>query len=666
MIKRILILFQLILTVASAASSQDVTSYIDNIIDSIEEYNSAYYENIYAHTNKEIYQPGEPFWFKAYVTGVSNGASKSSTLYVQLFDSLKNLIHIKRYKIEQGIAAGTFESKSDLNTGAYYLVFSTLKSKKNNNAFIKPLAINNFKSPRNIRFDKFEKPVVLKNLSIVSKNDSLFINYQTESDPFYSIILQVNGELLWASSFIGTRKISIPHDILPKGVATIFCFDRNNQLLESLSHPIKLNDISSVFSEEEVDIVENQVTHKVALSDENGNPLRGNLSAAVYIKELNPYRNENADIASYSYNRNEIYLNLTDENLKSENVEDKFIISGKVESPPRKMENIIVSAVDINAGKFYESDIEDSGIFSIEIDSTDYEYEFVVAANYKGKPMDIVLYDTVKYDFFPPQFNYQINKEPILVDEDDSEKQLNEIKDYLDHQVLPEIVVSASRVTTEKKDTVNNTKLFSYLNNVKVEEITKDRINIVPGDDLLTVLRNFTSFALVKETANGREVFFSKSFISIQFPPPVLFVVNGYPRGTNLVLLNDINLNLIKSIRVIKNLSAVVQFGAEARGGVILIDTEDFITDTQLTYNDDIESKVEITSYYSENEPFTPSGNLESCILWDDNIQPNENGEFMLSFKKPEIKGTLVLKIEGIDSNSSFVSFEKEINLRGL
>ncbi|QSE98880.1 TonB-dependent receptor [Fulvivirga lutea] len=667
MIKRILVLFQLILTLASAASSQDVNAYIDNLIDSIEEYNSEYYENIYAHTNKEIYQPGESFWFKAYVTGVSNSASTSSTLYVQLFDSLKNLIHVKRYKIEQGISAGTFETKSDLNAGAYYLVFSTLKSKKTKNSFIKPLAINNFNSPRNIRFDNFDKPITPQNLAIESKNDSLIINYQTTSDPFYSIILQVNGELLWASSFIGTRKISIPHIILPKGVATIFCFDRNNQLLESLSHPIKLNDITGVFSEEEVDIVENQVTHKVTLTDKNGNPLRGNLSAAVYIKELNPYRNEKTDIASYSYNRNEIYLNLTGDNLESESVEDKYIISGKVESRPRKIENIKVTAVDINAGKFYESEIEDNGIFSIEIDSTDYDSEFVVGANYKGKPMDIVLYDTVKYSFFPPQFNYQTSKEPILADENDnSEKQLNEIKDYLDHLVLPEIVVSSSRVTTEKKDTVNNTKLFSYFNNVKVEEITKDRINVVGGDDLLSLLRNYTTFALVKELPNSREVYFSKSFISLLYPPPVLFVVNGYPRGTNLLLLNDINLNYIKSVRIIKNLSAVIQFGSEAAGGVILIDTEDFITDIQLTYNDNIESKVEITSYYSENEPFTPSGNLESCIFWEDNIIPNEKGDFTLSFKKPDIKGTLILKIEGIDSNSTFVSFEKELNLQGL
>ncbi|MEQ8925753.1 MAG: Plug domain-containing protein, partial [Fulvivirga sp.] len=492
---------------------------------------------------------------------------------------------------------------------------------------------------------------------IESKNDSLIINYQTTSDPFYSIILQVNGEVLWGRSFIGTSKISIPNNILPKGIATIFCFDRNNQLLESVSNPIKLNDTNSVFSVEEVDIVENQISQKITLTNIEGKPLKGHLSATVYIKELNPYYRGKPYKSRYSNNNYEAYLNLTDDNRESENFKDNYVISGKVEAAPRKMENIKVSAVDINAGKFYETDIDDNGRFSIEIDSADYNSEFVVGANFKGKPIDIELNDSIKYHFFPPQFNYQPSSEPLIPEIDNSEEQLNEIKDYLDHQVLSEIVVSASRI---KKDTINNTKLFSYLNNVKVEEITKDRINVVGGDDLLSLLRTYTYISLVKETPSGREIFF-RSLIS-----PVLFVVNGIPRGTNLILLNDINLNFIKSIRIIKNLSAVVQFGADAAGGVVLIDTEDFVTNTQLTYNQDIESKVEITSYYSENESFTPSRNLESCILWEDNIQPNENGEFMLSFKKPDIKGTLVLKIEGIDSNSNFVSFEKELNLQGL
>ncbi|MEQ8927094.1 MAG: hypothetical protein RLO81_14840, partial [Fulvivirga sp.] len=172
MIRKSVLIILIFLVQISAIScklySQSHNIHDNTLIDKIENFNQRYYENIYAHTNKEIYQPGESFWCKAYVTGVSNSASTSSTLYVQLFDSLKNLIHVKRYKIEQGIAAGTFETKSDLNSGAYYLVFSTLKSKRNNNAFIKPLAVNNFKSPRNIRFDNFDRPTTPQNLAIES------------------------------------------------------------------------------------------------------------------------------------------------------------------------------------------------------------------------------------------------------------------------------------------------------------------------------------------------------------------------------------------------------------------------------------------------------------------------------------------------------------------
>ncbi len=667
-----LVTLSVFLICISKTSSLCQTDYsqLDSLINSIEEYNNSYYENIYVHTNKETYQPGESIWFKAYVTGTSNLSSNSKSLFTQLYDSAKNLIGIERHLIVNGVSTGNFNLNANQTSGAYYLVFSTHKSKVTSNAFTKLIAINNFKSPKDIVFNKLGKsgPQISKpkRLMLTSKNDSLVIRYTTSTHGNYHILLQVNGELLLANTQSGDMKVSVPFDIIPKGIATVYCFDRDNKLLEKTSLSVKSNQKSNTVVIANKQSRSEQLSYTFELKNTYGNPLRGHLSASLYLKELNPNYGEEENIVAYSSTREDVYIEDINDSLIRDNVNDKYVISGKVSSLPKKYEAVKVSAVDIDQRKLYEKTIDNKGEFEIEINEEDKNREFIVGANYKDKPLDIILYDSVKHDFFPTQFNDNSTSLPIPKNQDPSKKQFQEIKDYLDHQILPEIVVSAKRTPPEKKDTVNHTKLFSYLSNIKVEEITKDRLNILAGDDLLSILENYTSFALIKDLPGSRQLFFYKSFISLLFPPPIMFVVNGYSRGTNFLHLRDLDVRSIRSIRIINNMSAVIQFGAEAYGGVILIDTEDFVSEaTKLKYTVN-ESKIKTSSYYKIRKPFKPSSNLESCILWEDHIRPNDYGKFILSFKKPEIPGTLILKIEGIDSNLNFVSFTKEIKIQNF
>lgn len=99
--------------------------YKPNLIPTItEEINLSHFqENIYVHTDKPYYYPGEALWFKGYINYGTPlwRDSLSRTVYVELINPKDEIIKSKILKIDSGLFQNDFILPDTLTAGAYYL-----------------------------------------------------------------------------------------------------------------------------------------------------------------------------------------------------------------------------------------------------------------------------------------------------------------------------------------------------------------------------------------------------------------------------------------------------------------------------------------------------------------------------------------------------------------
>lgn len=99
--------------------------YKPNLIPKISEEVSLshFQENVYVHTDKPYYYPGEAMWFKGYINYGTPlwRDSLSRTLYVELINPKDKVINSKTLKIDSGFFNNDFLLPDTLTAGAYYL-----------------------------------------------------------------------------------------------------------------------------------------------------------------------------------------------------------------------------------------------------------------------------------------------------------------------------------------------------------------------------------------------------------------------------------------------------------------------------------------------------------------------------------------------------------------
>lgn len=84
---------------------------------------SHFQENIYVHTDKPYYYPGEALWFKGYINYGTPlwRDSLSRTVYVELINPKDKIINSKTLKIDSGFFHNDFVLSDTLKAGGYYL-----------------------------------------------------------------------------------------------------------------------------------------------------------------------------------------------------------------------------------------------------------------------------------------------------------------------------------------------------------------------------------------------------------------------------------------------------------------------------------------------------------------------------------------------------------------
>lgn len=107
------------------------------------------YEQIYMHTDKPYYYPGEQLWFKGYVnfSTPSFRDSLSRTVYVDLIKSDKTILISKILPVDSGRFAGGIDLPSGMDTGTYNLrAYTNLQRNYGDSIlYLKPIPILDLK-----------------------------------------------------------------------------------------------------------------------------------------------------------------------------------------------------------------------------------------------------------------------------------------------------------------------------------------------------------------------------------------------------------------------------------------------------------------------------------------------------------------------------------------
>ena len=115
-------------------------------------------EEIYIHTDRNVYIAGEDMWFKAYLTDRQTGVSSSSSqlVYFEILNPDNHLVVSKRIELENGCGPGHIILPDSLSPGNYMLRAYTnwMKNFLPSNCFIKEIGIYNALSNRSFRINE--------------------------------------------------------------------------------------------------------------------------------------------------------------------------------------------------------------------------------------------------------------------------------------------------------------------------------------------------------------------------------------------------------------------------------------------------------------------------------------------------------------------------------
>jgi len=127
-LRRLYIVVLLILSYISLSmlniEDEEDNKYLENIRSSLEKYYSiVHQQKVYLHLNNSSYKGGESIWFRAYVVdGVNHQPDTLSTnLYVELINSRKIVVDIRRIKLVNGFGYGDFILRDTVSEGLYQL-----------------------------------------------------------------------------------------------------------------------------------------------------------------------------------------------------------------------------------------------------------------------------------------------------------------------------------------------------------------------------------------------------------------------------------------------------------------------------------------------------------------------------------------------------------------
>jgi hypothetical protein len=126
-------------------------SKVRNALDTLQKFYPR--EKIYLFYDKSVYVAGETIWFSAFVFSGYELSSVSSNLFVELYDSEKKLLAVKRLPLLNGQASGQVKLSEKLNENVYFIRAYTqwMLNFPENDQYIHEVRVLNPKSPKKLQ-----------------------------------------------------------------------------------------------------------------------------------------------------------------------------------------------------------------------------------------------------------------------------------------------------------------------------------------------------------------------------------------------------------------------------------------------------------------------------------------------------------------------------------
>ena len=121
-------------------------------------------ELVYIQTSKNIYEPLEDLWFKAYLLNAQTFApsSLSQTLYLQLFNEITNqVVWQEKYEIQNGFVGGHVFLEDTLSVGNYLLAACTRYSFFSDSTEMKAIRRIQIRKELKTNYDGWKEPLGL-------------------------------------------------------------------------------------------------------------------------------------------------------------------------------------------------------------------------------------------------------------------------------------------------------------------------------------------------------------------------------------------------------------------------------------------------------------------------------------------------------------------------
>ena len=139
------VLFVALALIMLNTSAQETANILDRISEALPVYFGANpLEKVFVHTDKEIYAPGEIIWFSAWITDRASFdfGNLSPDVNVNIYNADGQFITGDKFLISGGRVNGDMKLPAILSAGRYYLTASTPLQLHPEEAFIKPIIIN--------------------------------------------------------------------------------------------------------------------------------------------------------------------------------------------------------------------------------------------------------------------------------------------------------------------------------------------------------------------------------------------------------------------------------------------------------------------------------------------------------------------------------------------
>lgn len=136
---------------------------------------------------------------------------------------------------------------------------------------------------------------------------------------------------------------------------------------------------------------------------------------------------------------------------------------------------------------------------------------------------------------------------------------------------------------------------------------------------------------------------------------PMAIVVDGMPMQD--MLLDDLNIQDIESIEILKSLAYAAIYGSQGANGVILITTKRGNSSAATVYAPGVIT-VMPKGYYSSRQFYSPrydvnpdpKPDLRTTVYWNPSVSANAQGKFKFDYFNTDEPGTYRIVIEGIDA----------------